>query len=96
MRITPPTNNDIFQGYDNSRTLFLNQNIPNMHLTPWHPLYRRAVDINNPINPLHWANPKSPFNINNKLRNLVTNPFSPIGRTLTNPLDLRYLYIMNR
>jgi hypothetical protein len=97
-------NNEIFQGYDNSHTLFLNQYLwnplnLNIHMTPWHPFnpfYQRAVDINNPINPLHWANPRSPFNFNNKLHSLVTNPFSPIGRALTNPLDLRYLYIMNR
>lgn len=97
-------NNEIFRGYDNSHSMFINQNIWNplnfnIHQTPWHPLnpiYRKAIDIDNSLNLFHWTNPISPFNINNKLYNLVTKPFNPICKVLTNPLDLRYLYIMNR
>jgi hypothetical protein len=48
-------NNEIFRGYDNSHSMFLDQNIWNplnfnIHQTPWNPLtpiYRKAIDINN-------------------------------------------------
>jgi hypothetical protein len=84
--------------------MFLNQNVWNplnfnIHQKPWHPLnpiYRKATDINNSLNPFHWTNPTSPFKANNMLHSLVTNPFSPVCKTLINPLDLRYLYIMNK
>ena len=58
-------NNNIFQGYDNSHTLFLNQYLwnplnLNIHMTPWHPFnpfYQRVVDINNPLNPFSLSKP---------------------------------------